>query len=239
MLSVLLLLLAAVSVTVSYYHHHGYPLYGYNYGYQGYPYYRYSHYRPYHHHRHFLAVAEVPECGKSALWQAGDTCALMAERFHVEEGPDGLERLNPNLLCKADPNKFVGQQMCVKHLKAGAVSKTPYCEQFHVAKAGDTCEKLTKRYPHADSLDFALFNPEVDCANLIEGEILCAKPLVAPICDLFHAVKRAGETCESVAIETKLGSSAALVSLNPDLDCSKPLDIGQLLCAKVFQVQIN
>lgn len=55
----------------------------------------------------------------------------------------------------------------------------PFCEKFHVATGGESCEDSAKSYSVA--VDLAALNPEVNCEKLPAGEILCAKMHSRPI----------------------------------------------------------
>lgn len=125
-----------------------------------------------------------------------------------------------------------------------------------MALEGENCLDLASRYPFP--IDFAKLNPQVNCSGLVLGEILCVKPSgtlrfsllptffifevplvkdeVPPLnCAFFHAILEQTESCQSVAATHRL-DVADLIKFNPGINCNEPFAIGQILCAKPFNL---
>lgn len=57
--------------------------------------------------------------------------------------------------------------------------------------------------------------------------------IAAPICEEFYPVIKADETCDSIVAANQM-KLVTLATLNPDLKCDKPLEIGHMLCLNLL-----
>ncbi|GJP80914.1 hypothetical protein CLOP_g11111 [Closterium sp. NIES-67] len=142
-------------------------------------------------------------------------------------------KLNPSLKC---PGTYpAGTVVVTKNSTVnGSACIVPY-----TIVAGDTCAGIATIF-NLTTADLAAVNPELDCAALVSGQLICIKSGTpeAQGCLSYYTVNP-GETCSDVMVNTYPPISAAqLYQYNPGIICSADSQrlIGQDVCVDASPV---
>ena len=160
-----------------------------------------------------------------------DSCESIVENFNIDLTT--LLAYNPGLDCQALQIK---QVLCLDN-SALMNAIDMRCTNKTMIKTGDTCNSIVARNKiknTAEILNFlTIYNPSLNCNNVIAGQILCLDSIKPPACLKAYSVIT-NQTCASLANLTGV-SVFTILRINPHLDCTNI--VNQVICLSRMDVQ--
>lgn len=157
--------------------------------------------------------------------KSDDSCQSIINYFG--QAPTTFYAQNPSINCA---NLVPGEVLC---LDTSIVDSNlqKHCSSYYTVKVGDSCSSVISTY-NLNSNIFYNSNPNINCANLQPGQVLCLGSTETlssyeRYCPSYYTVK-SGDTCDSIITYTSQNWYTFHAS-NPDLNCSNLHD-GQVLC---------
>ncbi|KAF7296692.1 hypothetical protein HMN09_01078200 [Mycena chlorophos] len=175
------------------------------------------------------------QCSKIYNVVNNDSCGAIESKFNITSAD--LLAWNPFLgsSCAIE----VGQNLCVSGTAASTTPPTgppsnlatgslSNCTTYYTVATGDTCTSIEAKYSTALA-DLLRWNTALtaSCTTIQLGKAYCVQGGGDPCTKTYTVVS--GDSCG--AIESKFGiTMAQLLSLNPFLDSSCAIEVGQDLC---------
>ncbi|KAJ7348317.1 hypothetical protein DFH08DRAFT_865744 [Mycena albidolilacea] len=179
-----------------------------------------------------------------ALWYTivdGDGCAKLETTFGLTQSQ--LFALNPEL-APSCTNLALKEAYCVRAIPGAEPPSGPpadlnpgswnNCTTYYTVQSGDNCNVIDSKFNISFS-DFERWNPEVatTCSNLNLASYCVG---TTGGCESIYTVA-SGDSCGTIETKTSL-SETQLRALNPWLDTSCSIQIGQNICIKNSKVAL-